>query len=71
MNLRNAVVRSVRTAAQALAAGLGTIGIASVADLPIAGELALVMVVNAGLAGLISLLQNISEDASGVSVPKG
>ena len=71
MDLRNALVRSVRTAAQALAAGLGTIGIASVADLPIAGELALVMVVNAGLAGAISFLQNLAENSTGAPIPKG
>jgi hypothetical protein len=70
MNIKNALVRGVRTAAQTLAAGLSTLGIVNATDLQLAGDKVWVMIVTAGVAGAISFLQNLAEDNSSLSIPK-
>lgn len=69
--MKNALVRAVRTAAQALAAGLIALPIVtSLTQIVSLKEAVIVACYQAGLAGVVSFLQNAAEDHSSVNIPK-
>lgn len=69
--MKNALVRAVRTAAQALAAGLIALPVVtSVTQIVSLKEALVVACYQAGLAGVVAFLQNAAEDNSSLNVPK-
>lgn len=69
--MKNALVRGIRTAAQALAAGLLALPIVtSLVEIVSLREAFTVALYQAGLAGIVSFLQNAAEDNSSLNIPK-
>lgn len=74
LKVKRALIRAVRTFCQVAAASiLGIPAITAITGGAVVGlGMALAVVgVNAGLAGLVSFLQNIAEDNTSVDIPKG
>jgi len=71
MNLKGAAIRAVRTFAQTFAGALIAFPIAaSLSDIRAVAEPVILALYTAGLAAVVSFLQNVVEDSTPLEIPK-